>query len=549
MSHICRLELTESPDATSTRSPPSNANTRTHESAAGLDQCENLDIALRRVLHLAASRPAFITDRATYTYRWFAHATEAVCRRLQRVPAFQPGSCVALLCENSPAYMAGFYGIVRAGGVVVPLAVDVETDRLRTVFDRCDIGVALTAGRLTPRLVKELGPPYEAWALGVNDDSTGKSDMPAGGAAGRGDLAMIMLTSGSSGDPKLVMLSHGNLLSNAASIIKCLGIEPTDRALALLPFNHAFGNSILQTHVLMGATLVKAGSFLFPMTVVDALATHRISSFGGVPEMYRLLLSRTDLGQRPLPDLRYMAVAGGAMPPQLSLEAARRIAPARWFVMYGQTEATARGSCLDPEQLERRAASVGRGMPGVAVQVVDSADQPVRPGEVGELRLRGPNVMLGYWRDPEATARVLRHGWLYTGDLATVDEEGYVHVRGRASELIKLMGYRVHPAEIESLVARRLELPHVAVVACQTENMGTRLAMFIAVDPQRPMPAAEDVLRLCAAELPRYKIPLFVEFLDQMPLTPAMKLDRRALERRAAERIAAAEPRAATLTS
>jgi acyl-CoA synthetase (AMP-forming)/AMP-acid ligase II len=419
----------------------------------------------------------------------------------------------------------------------------VETDRLRTVFERCGIGVTLTAGRLAPRLDAVLGKAQETLSLGTHGVGEVGADgpPPAGDGASRDDLAMVMLTAGSSGEPKLVMLSHGNLLSNAVSIIECLGIQPADRALAMLPFHHAFGNSILHTHLLIGATLVRAGSFLFPKTVVDALAGHRISSFGGVPEMYRLLLSRTDLGRRPLPDLRYMAVAGGAMPPHLSQEAARRIAPARWFVMYGQSEATARVSCLDPEELDRRAASVGRGMPGVTVQVVDGEDRPVRPGEVGEVRLRGPNVMLGYWRDPEATARVVRQGWLYTGDLATVDEEGYIHVRGRASELIKLMGYRVHPVEIETLVARRLGATNVVVVACETALTGTRLAMFVQADPERPSPTADDVLALCGAELPRYKIPIFVEFVDQMPLTPTMKLDRRALERRAAERIAADE--------
>jgi acyl-CoA synthetase (AMP-forming)/AMP-acid ligase II len=547
MGQILRVELNELPDTTGGDAASCGADALTREFVRGLGTCETLNAALRRVLPVAAARPAFQTDKATFSYRWLAGATAAVCRRVRSAPGFRPGACVALLCENSPAYVAGFYGILLAGCAVAPLAVDVETDRLRMVVDRCDISLALTAGRLAPRLSTELGDPQETCPLGVAGDCDDGTEGPAHDGVRRDDLAMIMLTAGSSGTPKLVMLSHGNLLANAASIIECLGIEPTDRALTLLPFHHAFGNSILHTHLLIGATLVKSGSFLFPKTVVDALVAQRISSLGGVPEMYRLLLSRTDLGRRPLPDLRYMAVAGGAMPAQLSLEAARRIAPARWFVMYGQSEATARISCLDPQQLERRAASVGRGMPGVTVQVVDSADQPVRPGDVGEVRVRGANVMLGYWRDAETTARTVRQGWLYTGDLATVDDEGYVYVQGRASDLIKLMGYRIHPVEIETLVARRLELPQVVVVACETATTGTRLAMFIATDPQRPAPTADEVLALCAAELPRYKIPAFVEFIDRVPLTPTMKLDRRALERRAAERVAADENHSAAL--
>ena len=450
--------------------------------------------------------------------------------------AGERGARVALLCENSPAYAAAFYGILMAGGVVVPLPIDVETDRLRLVLQKCDIRLAITAGRLAPRLAEALGEPEQILRLGA-DPCEPRS--PCAHDATRNDLAVVMLTAGSSGEPKLVMLSHGNLLSNAASIIESLDIRSTDRALALLPFHHAFGNSILQTHLLAGATLVQDGSFLFPNSIVEALRAHRVTSFSGVPEMYRLLLSRSELGRQPLPELRYMAVAGGAMPPDLSRQLVRRIAPARWHVMYGQTEATARISCLDPQDLDRRPGSVGRGLPGVAVQVVDRADQPVRPGEVGEVRVHGSNVMLGYWRDPDATGRVLRQEWLNTGDLATVDEEGYLYLQGRASELIKVLGYRIHPVEIETLVARRLDASNVAVVACETSAAGTRLAMFVQPAPDRPPPAVDDVFALCCAELPRHKVPMFVEIIEQMPLNRAMKVDRRALERRAAERIAA----------
>jgi len=487
---------------------------------------------------------AFVTEDSAFTYGWLGQAAEAVSDWLYRQAGFERGVRVALVCDNSPTYVAGFFGILLAQGVVVPLPTDVERDRLAHVLETAEIDLALTAGRLPPRVTDMLGEPAQELTLMERRGQgcarlNGQIASPGRTVLGatRDDPALILLTAGSTGEPKLVALSHGNLLANTAAIIQYLGITPADRALALLPFHHSFGNSVLQTHLLAGATLVQAGSVFFPNSIVEALREQAITSFSGVPEMYRLLLTRSDLGREPLPSLRYMAAAGGALAPQPAQELARRIAPAQLFLMYGQTEAAARISYLDPAELARRPGSVGRGIPGVEVQVVDAQGRLVRPGEVGEVRARGANVMLGYYRDTAASARVLRDGWLYTGDLGTVDLEGYIYLRGRASELVKISGYRVHPAEIEALIARRLPVQDVAVVACETALLGARLAMFV-----RPSPGAEitadEVFDLCRAELPRHKIPVHVEVVAQIPVNRAMKIDRPALRRLAAERLA-----------
>jgi acyl-CoA synthetase (AMP-forming)/AMP-acid ligase II len=532
MKPVRRLELREFPDPTGSQAGPADQTGAAALTCKRLDARANLVDAFHAAVIAREGYPALVEDAGAFTYRWFWRGAQAVRGALQRQSGFRRGDRVAILCENRAAYVAAFFGILAAEGVAVPLPVDIEGDRLATVLQKCGIGVALTAEGLPGRVAGQLGQPEEVVSLGGSQEEKDTH------AATRGDLAAIMLTAGSSGEPKLVMLSHGNLLSNAASIIEYLGVQAADRALALLPFHHAFGNSILQTHLLIGATLVRAGSFLFPNSILEALRSHRVTSFSGVPEMFRLLLTRSDLGRQPLGQLRYAAVAGGALSPQQAGDVARRIAPARLFLMYGQTEATARLTFLPPQELDRRPGSAGRAIPGVRVQVVDRDDRPAGPGEVGEVRARGPNVMLGYWGDPEATALAVRQGWLYTGDQATVDEDGYLYLRGRASELVKVSGYRVHPAEIEALVARRLPVQNVAVVACETA-LGTRLAMFVEPAAQSPAATADDVLTLCGAELPRHKVPVFVEVLSRMPLNHAMKVDRRALERRAAERLAA----------
>ena len=193
------------------------------------------------------------------------------------------------------------------------------------------------------------------------------------------------------------MLSHRNLIENALSIQQYLSIDERDRPLCVLPFYHAFGNSVLQSHLLAGANLILDGKTLFPETLMTAMVRHQATSLSAVPDLVRLLLERTSLGKTPLPSLRYMTVAGGALQRELALMMAERIAPASFFTMYGQTEATARLAYVPPEKLtELPAGCIGRAVPGVELEVVDDNGIVLPPGEIGELRARGPNVMLGY---------------------------------------------------------------------------------------------------------------------------------------------------------
>jgi acyl-CoA synthetase (AMP-forming)/AMP-acid ligase II len=344
---------------------------------------------------------------------------------------------------------------------------------------------------------------------------------------------MIAYTSGSTGLPKGVMLSHRNLLANVQSIWDYLPISRGDRALVILPFCRAFGNSVLQTHLLAGATLVLADSATFPVSLLEALRQQRATSLSAVPEVFAMLLRFAGLVETPLPALRYMAAAGGALKPDLAEQIAERIRPAKLYVMYGQTEATARLSFLPPEQLPQRRGSVGRAIPGVELRVVGAGGHPIVPGQTGRLLARGENIMLGYWRDPAATAAVLQDGWLDTGDLGTVDAEGYLYLQGRSNLVIKVHGHRIHPREIEDRISALIPGSHVTVVP-YTAGDETRLALFLA--PPSDTPVTEPfVWQLCRRSLPPYKTPTFIEVLERMPLNDALKVDRSALTRRAAE--------------
>jgi acyl-CoA synthetase (AMP-forming)/AMP-acid ligase II len=357
------------------------------------------------------------------------------------------------------------------------------------------------------------------------------------------ELATIFFTSGSTGEPKGVMLSHQNLLSNARSICEYLRITSEDRCVAVLPFYHAFGNSLMQSHLLSGATLILDGLHAFPETILTAIREHEATSFSGVPELYQSLLRRSTLGETPLPSLRYMSVAGGALAPEACLEVSRRIAPAEFFVMYGQTEATARLSYLPPQELNARPGSIGRGIPGVELQVVNDAGNSVCPGELGRIRARGPNIMLGYWNDPVGTSQVLSDGWLFTGDLATLDEQGFVHIRGRSNEFLKINGYRIHPRELEDFVAGALNIERAVAVPVQTPETGTRLALFVQPSSRAPAISQRVVLQACRNGLAPHKVPCHVEIVTDFPLNHALKLDRRALSQFAASQLGSARAR------
>ena len=462
------------------------------------------------------SNLAFLTEHEQLDYNWLLSQSCFIASRLHQNRDYRVGAHVGIRLNNSPEYVATFFGILLAGGVAVPIPAHYTKSRFDALCELADLTLIIdnatkAGGELVPLVSKQLQLP----------------EIPPATAD---TMAAMLFTSGTSGEPKAVMLSHRNLLANSNSILGYLPMNSADRTLATMPFAHALGNSVMQTHVMSGACMVFADNLMFPADLLKTLQSHRCTSMISVPDAMRnLLLGIRDWQMSELDCLRYLAVAGGRLEPDAARELSRKIRPAQLFLMYGQTEATARLAFLPPQDIERHADMAGKPIPGVELCVRNDAGQNVGAGELGMLHARGENIMLGYYQDPAATSEVLQDGWLCTGDLARETDTGYLKICGRASSLMKSQGFRFHPLEVESVLAE--ELPGVQVIATPIDFLGnTRLALFAKPNPENSL-TSERIKQICRSTLPRHMHPYQITIVDSWPLNASKKIDRLALQK------------------
>jgi acyl-CoA synthetase (AMP-forming)/AMP-acid ligase II len=335
--------------------------------------------------------------------------------------------------------------------------------------------------------------------------------------------ALVLYTSGSTGQPRGVVQTFRNVDANSRSIAQYLGLGPEDRALLVLPLYYCYGRSVLQTHLLAGGSVFLDGRFAFPRVVLESLGAEGCTGFAGVPLTFEIVRRQVEVSTLSLPRLRYLTQAGGAMAPETIDWVRRAFAPARLFVMYGQTEATARLSYVPPERAEEKRGSIGVPIPGVELRVVDESGRELPDGETGHLVARGDNVTPGYLDEPEETAAILHDGWLWTGDLASRDPDGFFFHRGRSKEILKIGGHRVSPVEIEHVVAEHPDVAEAAVVGVPDALMGEVPVAFVV---PRPGSAASDVdlKAFCRARMAAHRVPVRFSTVDSLPRNEAGKL-------------------------
>lgn len=387
------------------------------------------------------------------------------------------GDRVLISCGVSPASTLAYLGAMYAG--LVPVLVDERSlasagealfakARAKGVWVgkgvRCDWAsrksVPQIEGNLPPRPVHSLRPAPCASA----------------------DLAVLMRTSGSTGVPRLVKVSHGNLIANTEAIVQSQNLEKDERAMLVMPVSYCFGASVMHTHLYQGGGVVFDSRFMFPDKVLNAMQKYSCTTFAGVPAVYNILLRRSHFMSLRFPGLRRFLQAGGALGVESVQEISDAVRTAEFFVMYGQTEATSRISCLPPRHLREKLGSVGLPLDNLTVRISGEDGREVAAGQTGEVQVRGPSVCAGYLDDAEATERKFGDGWLRTGDFAFRDDEGYLWIKGRTSEFMKIRGLRISLGEVEAKVASVPGVYECAAAATQHPEAGEALALYVVAD-------------------------------------------------------------------
>lgn len=459
------------------------------------------------------------TSGRVFTYRQLHHAVNGLAGELGTV-GLAPSSRVGLLGANSFFWVAAYLAVLKAGHVAVPLSDRSGPEEVRRNVDQVGCA-AVFVDRRTPA-------PIAAALVGLvtltDDGLAARAARPVETVSSDPQSdAVLMFTSGTTARPKVVRVTHANIQANTESIQAYLGLRSDDRVLVVLPFHYCYGASLLHTHLRAGGCLVLCNSMAFPGRVVDLIAAQQCTGFAGVPSSYQLLLRASSFGSRPLPALRILQQAGGKLSAVLVQEVLAAQPHARLFVMYGQTEATARLSYLSPERLPDKLGSIGRGIAGVELRVLDENGRPVRPGETGEIYARGANVCAGYLDDPAGTAAKFTPDGLRTGDLALVDEEGFLYIVDRVADFIKSWGHRISSQEIEECALGMPELVSAAAVGVADPEAGEAITLFVVPAPTARV-RPEDVLGFCRSRLARHKVPTSVVLVEAMPLNASGKI-------------------------
>ncbi len=447
------------------------------------------------------------------------------------------GSRVGLLGPNSFFWVAAYLAVMKLNYVAVPLSDKLAPDEVRQNADTVGCAAVCVDRRILRRFSAAFGDGLRV----LTDEALRSGRKPCWPRIGPIDLgtdAVLMFTSGTTAKPKAVRVTHGNLQANTDSIVTFLGLRSSDRVLVILPFFYCYGASLLHTQLRRGGSVVLCNSFVFPETAIDLLDREGCTVLAGVPSSFQLLLRASTFAQRALPSLRLILQAGGKLPPILIQELLAAKPAAKLFVMYGQTEATARLSYLPPEKLPEKLGSIGKGIPGVELRVLNASGEPVSRGERGEIYATGASISPGYFEDPQGSlAKFTPHG-LRTGDLAIVDDDGFIFIVDRRDDFIKSWGHRISSQEVEAAALRMEQLVSAAVVGIPDDEAGEAVTLFVTARPGATV-TQDDVRAVCRQHLPKHMVPRSVFVLDSLPLNASGKTAKAQLREIAAARVVA----------
>ena len=546
-----------------------------------------LDIQTQRFAEREALVHAATGDR--FNYREFHAEVERVARGLLSI-GIAKGQHVGIWATNYTEWVLAQFATAKIGAVLVTVNPAYRTSELAYVLEQAQIGALILIGRfrapvLTGRtsdyagMVNEVVPELAAASPGElnstrfphlrhvifippHDDAstpappgmwrwddlltlaeqTSPDDLRNSQAqCDPDDVVNIQYTSGTTGNPKGAMLTHHNLLSNALHVGDAMEMDEHDRLCIPVPFYHCFGCVMGSLNcVVHGSTMIIPAERFDPLQTLHAISTERCTAVHGVPTMFIAQLGHPEFANLDLSSLRTGIMAGSPCPIEVMREVIDRMGADRITIAYGQTEASpVVTQTLADDSIERRVSTVGKVLPGVEVRLVDpETGLVVGPGQQGELQTRSAMVMKGYFNMPEATADAIdADGWLHTGDLATVDEDGYYKITGRLKDMIIRGGENIYPREIEEFLYTHPQIDDVQVIGVPDERFGEEVMAWVRLKPDAD--ATEESIRdFCRGKIAHYKVPRYVKFTDEFPMTVTGKIQKFRMREMAVEELA-----------
>ncbi len=451
------------------------------------------------------------------------------------------GDRVALYLPNVPEFALAYYAAQKLGAVPVTINAILKTEEVRYLLDDSGAVAVLTMSELARYVPADCAALRQR--IVVDNAATPVGWIALRDLIGRGsdsfdlvqrepeNVAALLYSSGTTGFPKGVALTQHNIHSNIAlpPKSKYSDYRPGDRLATFLPLFHVYGqNYIMNAAIFAGATIVLFPRFV-PDVVLRAIGDERITHFFAVPTIYIGLLNM-DLSAYDLSSLRYEMSAAATMPEEISRRWAERFGR-RVYEGYGLTECSP-FSCYNDSE-EHRFGSVGRAVEGFELKIFDESDQELAFGAQGEIVIRGDGVMQGYWNRPEESKVALRGGWLHTGDVGRMDQDGYVYITDRVKDMINVSGFKVWPAEVEQYLYKMPGIQEVAVYGIAAAPQGEQVAAAVVLKPEATL-SADDIIAYCRENIAAYKVPARVDLVIELPKSPSGKILKRVLREQSA---------------
>jgi long-chain acyl-CoA synthetase len=463
----------------------------------------------------------------------------------------RPGDRVVVTMPNCPEVFVTYHAVWRAGMTIIPVLFVLEARELQYILENSGAKAVVTAPEMCTKVATAVhaaqgvgrsihvvvtGAPgaTPAGCLSL-DELVAKSPLSEIVPRDSADLATVLYTSGTTGHPKGVMQTHGNIYANAMNGWNTsTRRERGEMTLLVLPLAHTFGLSVLVSGYLFGSRGVLMRRF-DPERALELIQRHKVKAMSGVPTMFVYMLMHPNAHRYDTSSVTRWLVGAAPMPTEQQRQFEKKFG-GQMYVGYGLSEASP-GIAVEREGMPRKLGSTGKPSEGVEVKIVDDDGHELPRGQVGEICARGDNISPGYYEDPEATAETFRDGWLFTGDLGTLDDDGYLFIVGRKKDLIIRGGLNIYPKDVEEIIHRHPAVLEAAVVGVPDTMMGEEVCAYVVKRPGAAV-SAEEIVRHCQSALAKYKTPRYVEIVDQLPKTTLGKIQKKELRKLAAAKFA-----------